>query len=42
MNNGSTILGLRLKSADIYEPLMRWPPARAARKLVRSVRRQFR
>jgi hypothetical protein len=42
MNNGSTVLGLRLKTADRYEPLMRWLPARAVRRLARSARRRFR
>lgn len=35
MENGSTLLGLRLKRAGRYEPLMRFRPARAARRLVR-------
>jgi peptidoglycan/xylan/chitin deacetylase (PgdA/CDA1 family) len=35
MENGSTLLGLRLKRAGRYEPLMRFAPARAARRLAR-------
>lgn len=35
MENGSTLLGLRLKRAGRYEPLMRFRPARAARRLAR-------
>ena len=35
MENGSTLLGLRLKRAGRYEPLMRFRPARAARRVVR-------
>lgn len=42
MNNGSTLLGLRLKSADRYEPLMHWLPARAVRRFARSARRLVR
>lgn len=41
MNNGSTVLGLRLKTADRYEPLMRWLLARAVRRLARSARRRL-
>jgi peptidoglycan/xylan/chitin deacetylase (PgdA/CDA1 family) len=35
MENGSTLLGLRLKRDGRYEPLMRFRPARAARRVVR-------
>ena len=35
MENGSTLLGLRLKRSGRYEPLMRFAPARAARRLAR-------
>jgi peptidoglycan/xylan/chitin deacetylase (PgdA/CDA1 family) len=38
MDNGSTMLGLRLKRDGRYEPLMRRWPARAARGLVRRAR----
>ena len=37
MENGSTLLGLRLKRAGRYELLMRFAPARAARRLARRV-----
>jgi peptidoglycan/xylan/chitin deacetylase (PgdA/CDA1 family) len=35
MEHGSTLLGLRLKRAGRYEPLMRFAPARVARRLAR-------
>jgi peptidoglycan/xylan/chitin deacetylase (PgdA/CDA1 family) len=35
MENGSTLLGLRLKRDDRYEPLMRFRAARAARRVAR-------
>jgi peptidoglycan/xylan/chitin deacetylase (PgdA/CDA1 family) len=38
MDNGCSVFGLRLKRDDLYEPLMRLRPARAARRLVRSAR----
>lgn len=38
MDNGSTMLGLRLKRDDRYEPLMRIWPARVARGLMRQAR----
>jgi hypothetical protein len=38
MENGSTLLGLRLKRSGRYEPLMRRRPARAARALARAAR----
>jgi peptidoglycan/xylan/chitin deacetylase (PgdA/CDA1 family) len=37
MDNGCTLLGLRLKRDDRYEPLMRLAPARAVRRLSRRV-----
>ena len=37
MDNGCTLLGLRLKRDDRYEPLMRFLPARAARRVSRRV-----
>lgn len=37
MDNGCTLLGLRLKRDDRYEPLMRLLPARAARRVSRRV-----
>ena len=37
MDNGCTLLGLRLKRDDRYEPLMRLKPARAARRISRRV-----
>jgi len=37
MDNRCTLLGLRLKRDDRYEPLMRFAPARAARRLSRRV-----
>jgi peptidoglycan/xylan/chitin deacetylase (PgdA/CDA1 family) len=39
MDNGCTMTGLRLKRDDHYEPLMRYLPGRAARRLVREARR---
>jgi peptidoglycan/xylan/chitin deacetylase (PgdA/CDA1 family) len=39
MDNGCTMTGLRLKRSDRYEPLMRFKPARAGRRLVRHARR---
>jgi peptidoglycan/xylan/chitin deacetylase (PgdA/CDA1 family) len=38
MLNHSSALGLRLKRDDLYEPLMRFPPARAARKASRALK----
>lgn len=38
MLNRSSALGLRLKRADLYEPLMRFAPARAARKASRALK----
>ena len=38
MTNRSTLVGLRLKRDDRYERLMRFAPARALRRLARSVR----
>jgi peptidoglycan/xylan/chitin deacetylase (PgdA/CDA1 family) len=38
MDNRCSLLGLRLKRDDRYEPLMRLLPARAARRLVRRAR----
>jgi len=38
MLNRSTAVGLRLKRADLYEPLMRFPPARAARRASRLLK----
>lgn len=38
MTSGATLLGLRLKRLDRYEPLVQSPPARAARALTRLVR----
>jgi len=38
MTNRCTLFGLRLKRDDRYEPLMRFAPARAARRLARAVR----
>ncbi len=38
MGNRSTLLGLRLKRDGRYEPLMRFAPARAARRLGRALR----
>jgi peptidoglycan/xylan/chitin deacetylase (PgdA/CDA1 family) len=37
MDNGCSLLGLRLKRDDRYEPLMRLKPARAARRISRRV-----
>ena len=37
MDNGCTLLGLRLKRDDRYEPLMRLAPARAARRVSRRL-----
>jgi peptidoglycan/xylan/chitin deacetylase (PgdA/CDA1 family) len=37
MDNRCTLLGLRLKRDDRYEQLMRFPPARAARRMSRRV-----
>jgi peptidoglycan/xylan/chitin deacetylase (PgdA/CDA1 family) len=37
MDNGCTLLGLRLKRDDRYEPLMRFLPARALRRISRQV-----
>ncbi len=39
MDNGCTLVGLRLKRDGRYEPLMRYLPARATRRLVRHARR---
>jgi peptidoglycan/xylan/chitin deacetylase (PgdA/CDA1 family) len=38
MLNRSSAIGLRLKRADLYEPLMRFAPARAARKASRALK----
>ena len=38
MLNCSSAVGLRLKRSDLYEPLMRFPPARAARRASRMLR----
>ncbi|HEX3268135.1 MAG TPA: polysaccharide deacetylase family protein [Gaiellaceae bacterium] len=38
MENGCTLLGLRLKRDDLYEPLMRFLPARAVRRVSRRVK----
>jgi peptidoglycan/xylan/chitin deacetylase (PgdA/CDA1 family) len=38
MLNHSSALGLRLKRDDLYEPLMRFPPARAARRASRALK----
>lgn len=38
MDNRCSLVGLRLKRDDRYEPLMRFLPARAARRLVRRAR----
>ena len=38
MTNRCTLVGLRLKRDDRYEPLMRFAPARAARRLARGLR----
>ena len=38
MENGCSLVSLRLKRDNRYEPLMRWLPARAARRLVRRAR----
>jgi peptidoglycan/xylan/chitin deacetylase (PgdA/CDA1 family) len=38
MDNGCTLLGLRLKRDDRYEPLMRWRAGRLAPRLIRAVR----
>ncbi len=38
MTNRCTLFGLRLKRDDRYEPLMRFAPARAARRLARALR----
>jgi peptidoglycan/xylan/chitin deacetylase (PgdA/CDA1 family) len=38
MTNRCTLIGLRLKRDDRYEPLMRLAPARAARRLARALR----
>jgi len=37
MGNGSTLLGLRLKRDDRYEPLMHLAPARAVRRVSRRI-----
>jgi peptidoglycan/xylan/chitin deacetylase (PgdA/CDA1 family) len=37
MDNGCTLIGLRLKRDDRYEPLMRYAPARAVRRVSRRV-----
>ena len=42
MENGSTLLGLRLKRAGRYEPLMRFRPVRGARRLARRTRAALR
>jgi len=42
MDNGCTLLGLRLKRDDRYEPLMRLAPARAVRRVSRQVVTAFR
>ena len=42
MDNGCTLLGLRLKRDDRYEPLMRLAPARAARRVSRRIRTALR
>lgn len=42
MDNGCTLLGLRLKRDDRYEPLMRLAPARAVRRVSRRVVTAFR
>ena len=38
MLNHSSAIGLRLKRDDLYEPLMRFAPARAARKASRALK----
>jgi peptidoglycan/xylan/chitin deacetylase (PgdA/CDA1 family) len=38
MTNRCTLIGLRLKRDDLYEPLMRLAPARAVRRLARALR----
>jgi peptidoglycan/xylan/chitin deacetylase (PgdA/CDA1 family) len=38
MLNRSSAVGLRLKRDDLYEPLMRFPPARAARRASRLLK----
>jgi peptidoglycan/xylan/chitin deacetylase (PgdA/CDA1 family) len=38
VENGTTLLGLRMKRDGRYEPMMRLYPARAARKLIRAIR----
>ena len=38
VQNGTTLLGLRMKRDGRYEPMMRLYPARAARKLTRALR----
>jgi peptidoglycan/xylan/chitin deacetylase (PgdA/CDA1 family) len=42
MDNGCTLLGLRLKRDDRYEPLMRLAPVRAARRAGRRMRTALR
>jgi peptidoglycan/xylan/chitin deacetylase (PgdA/CDA1 family) len=42
MLNRSSAVGLRLKRADLYEPLMRFPPARAARRASRILKARAR
>lgn len=42
MDNGCTLIGLRLKRDDRYEPLMRFVPARAARRVSRRLRTALR
>jgi peptidoglycan/xylan/chitin deacetylase (PgdA/CDA1 family) len=39
MNYDAGVLGLRLKRAGVYEPVMQYVPARASRKVIRGVRR---
>ena len=42
MLNRSSAVGLRLKRADLYEPLMRFPPARAVRRASRILKARAR
>lgn len=42
MENGGTLLSLRLKRDGHYEPLMRFRPARVARRIVRRARAALR
>jgi peptidoglycan/xylan/chitin deacetylase (PgdA/CDA1 family) len=39
MNYDAGVLGLRLKRAGVYEPVMQYAPARATRKVIRGMRR---